>query len=82
MPQSVHGHEVIHLIGTAPKPMSLEQVRVALGERFGGDATFHVCAGDGMSFDKLMGFLLQRGKVVQGADGLFSADTSLMCEHD
>jgi probable metal-binding protein len=82
MPTSLHGHDVIRLIGAAPAPLTRPQIEEAITRQAGGGVSFHVCAGDGMSLDELLAFLMQRGKITQHADGTFTADVALMCDHD
>jgi probable metal-binding protein len=79
---SVHGHDVIRLIADATKPLKRDHICAEVASRFGENATFHVYAGDGMSVDEILAFLLQRAKIVRHADGTYTADTSLMCDHD
>ena len=82
MSASVHGHDVIELIGNAPQPLTREQVCEALTQQHGEGVTFHACSGGGMNIDQVLKFLLQRGKIVQHENGTLTADMSLMCEHD
>ena len=79
---SVHGHEVIELISTSAQPMTRDEVRAAVEQLYGADASFHACAGGGMSLDDLFIFLLQRGKIAETEDGRFVGGHSPMCDHD
>ena len=81
MPQNVHGHEIMHLINNASDGMTIDELRGAVAEQFGSDATFHACAGGNWTLDELLQFLGSRGKVVQHPDGRLRTDIGLMCDH-
>jgi len=77
---SIHGHEVMHLIHAAKPAHTRATLREAIDCQFGADATFHTCAASGMSLDDLLVFLMQRGKVVE-RDGRLQTDIGQMCQH-
>ena len=82
MPQNVHGHEIMHIVNDAPKPLTRDELRQVAAERFGPDATFHACSGNGWSLDELLAFLASRGKVVEDpATGHLRTDIGQMCDH-
>jgi len=80
MSDSVHGHDVLEMVLSAPQPLTLEALEAQVGERFGADARFHTCSASGLSFRELIDFLHLRGKLVPASGGL-AADRSQICDH-
>jgi len=78
--QSVHGHDVIHLIRDASPAFTRAALQAEVEHRFGPSARFHTCSAQGMTLDGLLTFLLERGKVVE-RDGHLQPDLSKVCSH-
>ncbi|HMA97123.1 MAG TPA: YecH family metal-binding protein [Polyangiaceae bacterium] len=80
MTQEVHGHEVLERIINAGGVMPLSQLRSSAATAFGTDAQYYTCSARGMSFDDLLGFLVQRQKIsVVGENVTVHAES--MCQH-
>lgn len=63
--ESIHGHEVLHLIQAAPNPLTRETLESAIIARFGTDPRFHTCAGGALTLEQLLAFLIAKSKVVE-----------------
>lgn len=79
MTESVHGHEILEHIIAAGGTMQLAALKEYAGRQFGAEATYHTCSANGMLFDELLGFLLQRHKVAV-ADGRITVHVENMCK--
>ena len=77
---SVHGHDVLDLILSAPAPLSRAELAAEVQRRFGPGARFHTCSASGMTFEHLLMFLLTRAKVVE-RDGRLSVNAENVCNH-
>jgi probable metal-binding protein len=80
MTPSVHGHIILQAIIDAGGQLPLEELRTIASSRHGGDATYHTCSAQGMSFDGLIEFLTSRKKT-QIEEGRISVFVENMCEH-
>ncbi len=78
--QSIHGHEVLHLIHSASAPLTRLALESEIFRRFGPDPRFHTCSLSGLTLDELLEFLTSHGKVVE-RDGRLSIDLSQICAH-
>ena len=78
--ESIHGHEVMHLIADAKHALTRDGWIIEIGRKFGPDARFHTCSADNMNAGELLDFLDARGKFVV-ADGVLSLDAGLICQH-
>ncbi len=58
-----------------------DSLRVAIQQRFGLDARFFTCSGEGMTADGLIDFLADRGKFISVSGG-FTIDGAKVCRHD
>lgn len=79
--QSIHGHEIIHLIHEAAVPFTRESLSTEVRRRFGAGARFHTCSAGGMTLDQLLQFLIQRNKVVL-REGRLQTVMENVCDHD
>lgn len=79
MSQNTHGHEVLELL--AETPMSKEELRSTLIEKFGSELMFRTCKFDAIAFDELFEFFVQRGKIVE-SDGVYSTMREKICSHN
>jgi probable metal-binding protein len=77
MKDSIHGHELLHLVLNAGTPVT----RSEMAEHFGEESLFHTCSARNMSLDQLIDFLTQRGKITR-VDGGYLAHRESMCSHD
>lgn len=80
MSESIHGHEVMHMMLESSTPFTRETLRVAMEERFGADAKFHTCSAKDMDAAALIEFLAARGKFVDEEDG-FNTAKDKICNH-
>lgn len=68
MADSIHGHELMRWLGARgplPRQALLEGVSRDLGE-----GPFHTCSLEGLSAAALVDFLVSKGKIAQGPEGL------------
>jgi probable metal-binding protein len=59
---SIHGHTLLNYV-LKHGSVELVELRAWAARTLGADASFHTCAIQGLSFDGLMQFLLERGKL-------------------
>jgi len=78
--QDVHGHDVLALVAAVQPPFTRESLRIAVEARFGKEARFCTCSAGGMTFDTLLAFLLERGKIVE-TNGVLAIDRGRICNH-
>ncbi|MFQ8827042.1 MAG: YecH family metal-binding protein [Alistipes sp.] len=76
--EPLHAHEVLRMMeGRSYTENSLKK---AIAERFGAGRRFYACSESGMSIDRLIDFLKEKGKFKPMNDG-FTVDLSKMCNH-
>lgn len=80
MTQSIHGHEVLHMMLDSDKNFSKESLEKAIHDKFGTESTFHTCSKDGMSANELIEFLEAKGKFVAKKEG-FTTEEERICKH-
>lgn len=80
--ESIHGHEVMRMMATAPARLSRAEWERAIAERFGPGARFHTCSASNLTAGELIDFLNARGKFSPAADGGLSVDPQKICGHD
>lgn len=80
MSNSIHGHEVMHMMLELGGTFTRESLKLAIDERFGEQARFHTCSAQDMDAAALIEFLRQRGKFVEAADG-FNTEAERICNH-
>jgi len=78
---SIHGHEIMHLI-TDFGPIPRLSLQAKVEEIYGIGATFHTCSANEMNIDTLLTFLLERGKIQQGPNGLTMHGDAHICENE
>lgn len=78
---SIHGHEVLHMmLESAEGFASTEALVAAIETRFGAASRFHTCSAEGMTARELVDFLEERGKFVPGGAG-FNTEPEKICAH-
>ena len=80
MSESVHGHEVMHMMLENEGGYTRESLKQAIQDRFGADTVYHTCSASEMNADELIDFLAARGKFVENNSG-FNTDPSKICNH-
>lgn len=80
MTESIHGHEVMHLMLELGGSFTRESLTQAIHERFGADARFHTCSASNMDAESLIDFLRERGKFVDQSSG-FNTEAERICNH-
>ncbi len=80
MSNSIHGHDVMHMMLELGGTFTRESLKLAIDERFGEQARFHTCSAQDMDAAALIEFLRQRGKFVEAADG-FNTEAERICNH-
>ena len=80
MSNSMHGHEVMHMMLELGGTFTRESLKLVIDERFGANARFHTCSAEDMDAGALIEFLRQRGKFVE-AEGGFNTEAERICNH-
>lgn len=80
MSQSVHGHEVMHLMLELGGEFTRESLKQAIISRFGAQTRFHTCSAEDMDAEQLIDFLQAKGKFVESAQG-FNTREEHICQH-
>lgn len=80
MSQSIHGHEVMHMMLEAGTQFSKATLKQAIESRFGADAKFHTCSAAEMNAEQLIEFLAGKGKFIASDDG-FNTTAEKICNH-
>ena len=80
MSESIHGHDVMHMMLESETPFTRETLKTAMAERFGAEAKFHTCSATDMNAEELIDFLAARGKFVDSGCGFNTAEDKI-CNH-
>lgn len=80
MTESVHGHDVMHMMLEMGDQFTRESLKAAIDARFGIEARFHTCSAEGMTALELIDFLHQKGKFVP-SDAGFNTREENICQH-
>ncbi len=79
--QSVHGHEVMHMMLERPEGFTRAELVQAIAERFGAEARFHACSAEGLTAEGLVAFLQERGKFLE-RKGRMQVQPERICQHE
>lgn len=79
--ESIHGHEVMHMIADAGRAFSKADLIAEIGTKFGADSRFHTCSAENMTAAELVEFLISRGKFQSTDEQALTLDTSAICQH-
>ncbi len=63
MMQSIHGHSLLNHLLDLGGSESLDLLRQWAHSSHGPDARYHTCSAQGLTYDSLMQFLLERNKI-------------------
>ena len=77
---SIHGHEVMHMMLESDKPFTEATLVQTIKDQFGDDTKFHTCSAQDMSAEQLVALLKSKGKFVE-VEGGFTAHDSRICQH-
>ena len=80
MEQSIHAHDVLDILGASEAPLAEAELLGRITARYGQAASFTNCRGDRFTFDELVAFMLERGKVAS-AGGKLSLNRAEVCGH-
>ncbi len=80
MNQSVHGHDVMHMMLELGGQFTRDSLKSAIETRFGADTRFHTCSAEDMTALQLIDFLEAKGKFVAADDG-FNTREEHICQH-
>jgi probable metal-binding protein len=80
MSESVHGHDVMHMMLELGGQFTRNSLKSAIEARFGATTHFHTCSAEGMTAEQLIDFLEAKGKFVAAADG-FNTREEHICQH-
>ena len=80
MSNSIHGHDVMHMMLELGGTFTRESLKLAIDERFGAQARFHTCSAQDMDAEALIELLRQRGKFVE-TEGGFNTEAERICNH-
>ena len=75
---SIHGHEVLHLVHHASPPLTRPALEAEAARLWGADARFHTCSSEGMPLGDLLDFLMSRGKIVE-RNGALGVEMGEVC---
>jgi probable metal-binding protein len=75
--ESTHGHELMRWLGEHG-PLTREALLEGAARTF-GPTTFHTCSQEGLTAAALLDFLLAKGKIAEGPEGLTLAVQP--CDH-
>jgi len=78
--QSVHGHDVMHMMVESGKRYTKESLRAEIVERFGEQTRYHTCSQQNMTADELIVFLDAKGKFNATSEGFTTAPEKI-CKH-
>lgn len=79
--QSIHGHEVMHMMADAGRAFTKDELVAEIGAKFGATARFHTCSAEDMDGAALVEFLAARGKFQSAGDLGMTLDVSAICNH-
>lgn len=79
--ESIHGHEVMHMIADAGRTFSKAELVPEIDAKFGADARFHTCSAENMTAAELVEFLIERGKFQSADETALTLDESAICQH-
>jgi probable metal-binding protein len=79
--ESIHGHEVMHMIADAGRVFSKAELVTEIDGKFGEGARFHTCSAENMSAGELVEFLISRGKFQSSDEQALTLDESAICQH-
>ena len=79
--ESIHGHDVMHMIAEAGRAFSKDGLIAEISAKFGADARFHTCSAENMTAGELVDFLIARGKFQSSDEQALTLDTSAICQH-
>jgi probable metal-binding protein len=71
---------VLRLVSEAAVPLTRAQLEGEITRLFGAEALFCTCSAADMTREELLGFLLERGKIVE-RHGKLATDPSKICDH-
>lgn len=70
MSESIHGHQVMEMMAVSGKNYSKVELKSEIAKKFGEDARFHTCMDSNLSADKLIRFLVSKGKFIESEQGV------------
>jgi probable metal-binding protein len=79
--ESVHGHEVLHMILASDEGYTREDLLSDMEKKFGAQARFHTCSASGMNGEELLAFLEERGKFLPSREGRIQTEADRICNH-
>lgn len=79
--ESIHGHDVMHMIADAGRAFSKAELVTEIGAKFGNNARFHTCSAENMTSGDLVDFLIARGKFQTSDEEALTLDASAICQH-
>lgn len=77
---TIHGHEVMHMMVNSGESYTRESLRNAIHQQFGKDTRFFTCSAEGMDADQLIQFLETKGKFHPVGEG-FTTAPERICNH-
>ncbi len=74
---NVHGHKILDMLSV--NFLTRDEVKKLLTNEYGDDVQFHTCQSEGLNFDELFDFFIDREKIVT-VDGKYSINATNKCE--
>ena len=81
MRNSIHGHEVLHLMLKTPQGFSTESLVQKLHHHFGPSTRFHTCSAEGLDAQGIVTFLEKKGKFHPVDETHFQTHLEKICNH-
>lgn len=78
---SIHGHKLLNHILDLGGSEPCDELRSWASSTHGLDAQYHTCSAQGLSFDSLLQFLLDRNKI-EISDNRVRVIADHVCSHD
>ena len=80
--QNVHGHAIMHLLAASENPLPRKKIQSAVEAQVGQNVRFYTCSAEDLTLDGLLEFLLNRGKIIETAQGYAFNPGAQACNHD
>ncbi|WED26606.1 YecH family protein [Vibrio sp. DW001] len=74
---NIHGHKILDML--SEKFLTRDEVKNLLTNEYGDDVQFHTCLSEGLNFDELFDFFIEREKIAT-VDGKYSINATNKCE--
>ena len=70
MSKSIHGHQVMEMMGTAGRAYKKSQLKLEMCRLFSEQARYHTCMQSDLTADDLIDFFISKGKFIESENGI------------